>query len=129
MERGFRIPTKEHEPDLLNGCRTATVLDHLAKHDPCALIQWEAGDAGAHRREGDRPQAALVGDLEAAAGRAAQAVGAGPSTQPHAGGVDDEAGSELAAAGDGGVTDLDRADRGALRLDRRTPGPGNRSRP
>ena len=38
-----------------------------------------------------------------------------------------KAGSELAARGDGGATDLDRTDRAAFRLDRWTAAPGNGS--
>src|ERR1700694_4264888 len=85
-------------------------------------------DAGATRGERDRPQSSLARHLEAAPGRTAQAFRRCAAAQAHARRVDNKAGSELAARGDGGATDLDRTDRAAFRLDRWTAAAGNGSR-
>src|SRR5713101_8410666 len=66
-ERGVR--SEEHESDLLQGRRATAMSQHLFDHDPCALLERKAGDPGAHRGKGNRPQTAQVGDLKAAASR------------------------------------------------------------
>src|SRR5437016_6292770 len=85
-------------------------------------------DTGTDRRERDGMQAMLVGDLEAAPRRPAQALGRGVAAEPHAGRVDYVAGSERAAARDRGVAHLDRTNRPALGLDRRPTRSGDGAR-
>src|SRR6267378_6884105 len=97
----------------------------LLEHDPSAVIRWEVGDTRANRGKRDRTQPSLTRKLEAAPGRTAQAFSRSTAAQAHARRVDDKAGFELAAPGDRRATDLDRANRVALRLDGRTAAPGN----
>ena len=100
---------------------------HFLEHDAGALVHREMRDSGADGGERDRPKTLVLRDLEAAAGRAAQALGAGPPAQSHARRMDDVASLQRARAGDGGISDLDRADAPALGLDLRPSGARDRT--
>ena len=78
---GFGVRAEENKPDLAQRRSIPVVSDDFVEHDLGTFRQRKASDPGANRREGNRPQAALSGDFEAAARRAAQALGAGPA--PH----------------------------------------------
>src|SRR6202045_3952369 len=125
-ESGFGLRAEEDKPDLTDAGWGPAMSHDFLEHDPRALLQRKTRDPSADRWEGDGPQAAQVGDLEAAAGGAAQAVSAGPASQSHARRMDDEACLQAAAAGYGRVADLDRAELAALGLDRRPACPGDR---
>src|SRR5207244_11171023 len=106
---GLRLSVAQDESNLLERATGAGVRDDLVDRDPGAFVERKSCNAGADRREGDRSQALLPGDLETAPGGLTQAVGRSATAQSHAGRVDHVARLEVAPARDRGVADLDRA--------------------
>ena len=109
------------EEGKVNGFERGTgfqVLDHLSEHDARALVHGETGNAGANGGKRNGFEFSFGSETKGMCGGGAERFGSGGgAAKAHAGGVNDVARLEFAAACDGRITDGDASEFVAFALD------------
>ena len=81
LERALGVRAEDREHDALE--RHRLVLSHCCHHEPRALVEREASDAGAERGKRQRTRSELVRHLEHAARRSRDELGGGAQILAH----------------------------------------------